>query len=215
MHRCEVLCWLSVKSPSSKCQPRGRCFSILLCTLCDVCDVTLPCCPSSSHDKAACLIQVDESGLALFFSSFRFPFIDTCAKNGMLSLQNGMCMQPLMCDSLHDISCLTAVSSSPFTSSGGLLFALTRLSLLTPSRVTRRPLPLLWLGSVGVGCFQLATSADTESEVRSEAFWVVLNAASCGSDAQVGRQKEIHAHVAACVEAHFATVYLCWNLVRF
>lgn len=32
---------------------------------------------------------------------------------------------------------------------------------------------------------QLATSADTESEVRSEAFWVVLNAASCGSDAQV------------------------------
>lgn len=33
---------------------------------------------------------------------------------------------------------------------------------------------------------QLATSADTESEVRSEAFWVVLNAASCGSDAQVG-----------------------------
>ncbi|CAN0251245.1 unnamed protein product, partial [Hapterophycus canaliculatus] len=31
----------------------------------------------------------------------------------------------------------------------------------------------------------LATSADTESEVRSEAFWVVLNAASCGSDAQV------------------------------
>lgn len=33
--------------------------------------------------------------------------------------------------------------------------------------------------------FQLATSADTESEVRSEAYWVVLNAASCGSDAQV------------------------------
>ena len=36
---------------------------------------------------------------------------------------------------------------------------------------------------------QLATSADTESEVRSEAFWVVLNAASCGSDAQVGGGK--------------------------
>lgn len=36
-------------------------------------------------------------------------------------------------------------------------------------------------------CFsvQLATSAETDSEVRSEAFWVVLNATSCGSDAQV------------------------------
>ncbi|CAN0124409.1 unnamed protein product, partial [Ectocarpus sp. 12 AP-2014] len=32
---------------------------------------------------------------------------------------------------------------------------------------------------------KLATSPDTESEVRSEAFWVVLNAASCGSDAQI------------------------------
>ncbi|CAM9262705.1 unnamed protein product [Ascophyllum nodosum] len=32
---------------------------------------------------------------------------------------------------------------------------------------------------------KLATSSDTESEVRSEAFWVVLNAASCGSDAQI------------------------------
>ena len=37
----------------------------------------------------------------------------------------------------------------------------------------------------GTGGEQLATSSDTESEVRSEAFWVVLNAASCGSDAQV------------------------------
>ncbi|CAM9762055.1 unnamed protein product, partial [Ectocarpus sp. 8 AP-2014] len=32
---------------------------------------------------------------------------------------------------------------------------------------------------------KLATSPETESEVRSEAFWVVLNAASCGSDAQI------------------------------
>ncbi|CAN0042978.1 unnamed protein product [Ectocarpus sp. 6 AP-2014] len=32
---------------------------------------------------------------------------------------------------------------------------------------------------------KLATSPETESEVRSEAYWVVLNAASCGSDAQI------------------------------
>ncbi|CAM9933922.1 unnamed protein product, partial [Discosporangium mesarthrocarpum] len=32
---------------------------------------------------------------------------------------------------------------------------------------------------------ELATAKGTDSEVRSEAFWVVLNAASCGSDAQI------------------------------
>lgn len=31
----------------------------------------------------------------------------------------------------------------------------------------------------------LARSKETDSEVRSEASWVVLNASSCGSDAQI------------------------------
>jgi hypothetical protein len=31
----------------------------------------------------------------------------------------------------------------------------------------------------------LATAPDTDAEVRSEVYWVILNATSCGSDSQV------------------------------
>lgn len=51
---------------------------------------------------------------------------------------------------------------------------------------------------------QLATSPETESEVRSEAFWVVLNAASCGSDAQVCFDAVVVVAAAAAAAADIA-----------